>query len=705
MNKFNVGDKVRINSEGSFLYELFSTKPTDVWTIKECIYSDAVEDYAYKITCNNKSFYVFKYQITKVEEEETMNISNITRKSVASIEERNNESARICHHCGCVINMLDDDREAIQFDGEWYCDEDCLDAVSKVCDHCGEREYIGNMTVVNGEYICEDCIDCYYFFCPACERYHESMYGNWCESESEYICVFCLDSRNGYFRCSRCGDVHSTDDMYEVYWDNEESSGWCPSCVDYYASYCEECERYFNNSRVTVEEGRCEFCEPPAQHCENIEDWKAPHGVRQYSYKPDPCFCMTKEQKETCDQSDLIYLGFELEMEDHEHYGSNVDDDADYLNGALGYTYCKHDGSINNGLELVSHPATLEYMMENKSLFVEALGAMRDRGYTSHDNGHCGLHFHVSIAPMLERNEHAVSCLLKIMDEHWDDLVTFSRRTESQLEEWAQRYYTKGQKPKDLHKNAKEHNKHDRYMAINLRNTHTVEIRMFRGTLNVETFFATAQMVQRLVDVSIECKDPDVAHEITWDKILDCDYEELKSYCDRRFNKKRIEVSKKPTRTIQIDSDDFRTMHLANIRVGDIVRVDTCPEIACNPDYIGLSGPVTRVEDDHINCEGVFAYSRASLNIHPLHAYRTNPIRVGDYVKLIVNNKDNQNANPFDIEFNDHLPVGVCGIVRVINENDYGIEFTDFPFPGHDLNFAIASTRGQYIPKSCVELI
>ena len=44
-----------------------------------------------------------------------------------------------------------------------------------------------------------------------------------------------------------------------------------------------------------------------------------------------------------------------------------------------------------------------------------------------------------------------------------------------------------------------------RYVAVNLNNYHTIEFRLFRGTLKYNTFIATLQMVNHICDAAI-CK-------------------------------------------------------------------------------------------------------------------------------------------------------------------------------------------------------
>ena len=59
-----------------------------------------------------------------------------------------------------------------------------------------------------------------------------------------------------------------------------------------------------------------------------------------------------------------------------------------------------------------------------------------------------------------------------------------------------------------------------RYTAVNLTNSDTVEIRMFRGTLKLNTLKATLQMVNHLVEVAVAMSDTAV-QELSWFDFLD----------------------------------------------------------------------------------------------------------------------------------------------------------------------------------------
>lgn len=242
---------------------------------------------------------------------------------------------------------------------------------------------------------------------------------------------------------------------------------------------------------------------------------------------------------------DTIYLGYELEVEANEDLLREadrwVDEDeedpcneaASWVNQRLGYTYVKHDGSLDCGMEIVSHPATLSYHLSKQDKIGELFSAMISEGWRSHDTSTCGLHVHFSIAAVENKNPFAVHNLLILVNRFWPYMVKFSRRSESQLNHWAKRYLTNRvpyERLKDFVKSDA-----DRRMAVNLMNDSTVEIRIFRGTLNINTFIATLQFVQTLIDKCIDLgSDPDAVQRITWNQLVESDYAELNAYLEAR---------------------------------------------------------------------------------------------------------------------------------------------------------------------------
>ena len=69
------------------------------------------------------------------------------------------------------------------------------------------------------------------------------------------------------------------------------------------------------------------------------------------------------------------------------------------------------------------------------------------------------------------------------------------------------------------------------YYAVNLTNSETIEIRIFRGTLNIETFKATLKFTNRIAEICKNTRAADIA-KMTFEDLLGSD-ETILSYWQR----------------------------------------------------------------------------------------------------------------------------------------------------------------------------
>lgn len=107
---------------------------------------------------------------------------------------------------------------------------------------------------------------------------------------------------------------------------------------------------------------------------------------------------------------------------------------------------------------------------------------------------------------------------------HWNEMLKFSRRTESNMNRWSARLgYEKA-----------KYGSRGRYVAVNIENYSTVEIRMFRGTLKYNTFIATLQMVNTIVDIAINLTDEEINHQSWSDFVSTIEETELIQYLKER---------------------------------------------------------------------------------------------------------------------------------------------------------------------------
>ena len=73
-----------------------------------------------------------------------------------------------------------------------------------------------------------------------------------------------------------------------------------------------------------------------------------------------------------------------------------------------------------------------------------------------------------------------------------------------------------------------------RYVAVNLNNYHTIEFRLFRGTLKLNTLIATLQMVNKICDVAFSMSEKEI-DDMSWCEFVSTiDENELIQYLKER---------------------------------------------------------------------------------------------------------------------------------------------------------------------------
>ena len=183
------------------------------------------------------------------------------------------------------------------------------------------------------------------------------------------------------------------------------------------------------------------------------------------------------------------------------------------------FAYCKHDGSLDDGFEIVTHPMSLEYQLHEMP-WADVLNKAASMGYLSHQAGTCGLHVHVSrraFGDSYDAQDSAIARVLFFVECHWRELLRFSRRTQRQMDQWAARHGYRD-RPDEMLEHVKK-GAGSRYTCVNLTNCDTIEFRMFRGTLKLNTLLATLQMVNRICDAAIFLSD-DELRDLSWSSFV-----------------------------------------------------------------------------------------------------------------------------------------------------------------------------------------
>lgn len=380
----------------------------------------------------------------------------------------------ICFECG---EEIPDHETMYNIGNENYICEDCRDEYYICCEDCEELVPVDDIiNVDNDRYVCEDCSSNYYR-CDCCEHY----YSDHNIAVNTIAWTLCDDCYNDYFfRCAECDDI--------VHLDHGET-------IDGYY-YCSACAPYQRGP------------------------------ILPYSSKPDPIF-----------YGGNAGYGVELEIDDGEYKREAAKAIAE---AAGDHIYLKEDGSLSSaGFEIVSHPATLDYHVKHFP-WEDICRVALSYGYRSHDTDTCGLHIHASRTLFGNNQMEQDLTIAKIMllfDKWFDSyIVWFARRNLSNMRRWADKPDA-GINPNDDENSARNKAKNTakhRYKAINLCNSHTVEFRIFKGTLKANTILASIQWIDTLIKYCRKTQLKDL-FETTWNDIFgNTGHAELTEYLKQR---------------------------------------------------------------------------------------------------------------------------------------------------------------------------
>ena len=100
------------------------------------------------------------------------------------------------------------------------------------------------------------------------------------------------------------------------------------------------------------------------------------------------------------------------------------------------------------------------------------------------------------------------------------------------MQRWAARYGLE-KSGKEILDKAKKGNT-GRYAAINLCPYQTIEFRLFRGTLKVNTLYATLQFVNRIIDTALALSEDEIAAQSWSDFVAAVTEPELIRYLKER---------------------------------------------------------------------------------------------------------------------------------------------------------------------------
>ncbi len=241
--------------------------------------------------------------------------------------------------------------------------------------------------------------------------------------------------------------------------------------------------------------------------------------IKNYNYTPNS-WHFKEEKYEITDKKEVgnkvfpLYIGMELEVEPYDRdpnrvlsYATNF---RNFLTGLNVHKmfYFKHDGSVQ-GFEIVTHPFSLKYA-KNLELR-KILEWLTKEQYTSYSNGRCGLHIH------LDKNYFNHFDIIKLrmfFSRNQKQIKIFSKRDGCNtkycgIEEFSLKNFLYG-------------GQEGRYWALNM-NTgkNTIEIRIFRGTLDYARLIASMQFCEAVALFVKTVGIGYISKQISWEYFIE----------------------------------------------------------------------------------------------------------------------------------------------------------------------------------------
>lgn len=271
--------------------------------------------------------------------------------------------------------------------------------------------------------------------------------------------------------------------------------------------------------------------------------------IHSYSHKPSPRFKVGGG--ETPDAR--AYFGVELEVDQRHDQGLDryaVPDIAAPL------FYCKEDGSLNHGVELVSHPGTFKWWQEQRGNVESILQRISRLGFRSHEIETCGMHVHVSNTAF-ESSMHMYR-FLHLIYRFPALALLVSQRNRRRLNQWATLRYNKKPMLKNkanLRLKRSELFSADsagHYDAVN-KTSHTMELRIFNGTLNPTRFYKNLQFCDAVLAytaATLNLRHVNAARFVEWVKANTERYPDLVAFLNENSTSAAL-TTKRADKSVQ----------------------------------------------------------------------------------------------------------------------------------------------------------
>lgn len=313
----------------------------------------------------------------------------------------------------------------------------------EICEECGDIYHTDDMTDTRDGRICTGCLDNHYMWSDVMEQYIH-------EDERVWVGDDCMTDEyrdNHYYCCESCGEWF---DLEHEGCESDDGYYLCDSCADDYR--LENGDVYYKDSGY-------------------IQEYHPDIDLHFYGNGPK-------------------YLGCEYEVQGG-GCNSNI---AESIFGDYREFYCSRDGSLDEGFEAITHPCSPSHMLSNID-WETIVDKLDKNGYD--DTEGAGFHIHISREHF--KSQSHIGKLIRFFSDNYQELVNFGNRTWDTANKWAKPTdYDEDDKFIDIYSNAKG----ERYSAVNVWPSETVEIRLFGCTYRPEVIRSYIQFVDIITDLA-----------------------------------------------------------------------------------------------------------------------------------------------------------------------------------------------------------
>lgn len=340
-----------------------------------------------------------------------------------------------CNSCPYMQNIMDEINEL-----------DSLNDIDdiEIIDDTEEIHVLGDDIYINIFDGCRDCINDYSlkYYVNYCDFHHELE-----ASKDEFLEVgwntYCYSSRGEAW--NYCYNCEEPIDIEELYYNENDGEFYCENC------YCNTCNDFV------------------------------------YSYHEwDGDFEPIGDSKEG------VYFGLELEVITYSNINDCISNFIEICNNNnfnwQRYFHIEEDGSLNNGVEFISQPLSVDvlYMIIPKmTKYLKSANFDIDSS--------CGGHIHIT------KNNFTKSRMvdiLQFMELNKDFIFDYSQRDMNRFNRWSPFFNTN---LGNLENIALDNVYSDRYHVINFNNYNTIEFRLFRGTLSYRNILSNIEFIKALL--------------------------------------------------------------------------------------------------------------------------------------------------------------------------------------------------------------